>query len=746
MINQEQNQLTIALAWSLAWGKDYQPQFEFSKLQSKLQQLRKGIQNQTAIPSPISSAVNLVKELQAIPHHYQPENLIAIRDQYPDLWKEETPIGLVYGGATKIKNYVLASANLTEIRGASAILDRINLVDLPALFKYQEEINAVQNLASPELLQALIPEMIIYSTGGNILALCPAAYVDELANVIEEHYTNETLTANSCAVGDTFRLLEFQFGLLQSPFENTLWLDWYRQNADDPIMESYYGKVNEEKDINNNFYNRKSFNELAGKLANLFNQRRSGNLSKNRPNRCYPPQLETHPYLVRDENEGTSAITQVNTLASEPYFSEPLARKYIMGQQTKREGTNQKWYHELGLDWQPKTVESWVKRFENFLEEEGDYFQSYYKDYDPNQVTEARNLEEVANASNDFISFIYADGNNMGGYIQTIRTPQDYQQFSADIFEATEKSVYHALAQNLNPHRLQNIKKEESQFRNQKLVHPFEIITIGGDDVLLIVPASKAIAIAKALGEMFEKILLEKDRYQVKPDSNSRYAQRYCPENSPLSQCQLSMSIGLLTLNYKTPIYYAEKLANQLLKSAKKRAKELKQKYNYYGGTVDILTLKSVTMINSNIQEFREQALQLKSKKLYLYATPYTFYELGGLLETVKAFQEVEFPRSQLYQIRSFLKQGKKTAILNYRYFAVRLSNDKRQFLKKNFEEAWCQAKTNDGNLAPWMSDQHEAIYETIWNDIIDLYPFIENSKMNSQNNDLSRTITKHSD
>lgn len=39
------------------------------------------------------------------------------------------------------------------------------------------------------------PELIIYATGGNILAFCPAAYIETLANAIEKRYTHETLTA-----------------------------------------------------------------------------------------------------------------------------------------------------------------------------------------------------------------------------------------------------------------------------------------------------------------------------------------------------------------------------------------------------------------------------------------------------------------------------------------------------------------------------------------------------------------------
>src|SRR3990172_3542439 len=50
-------------------------------------------------------------------------------------------IALVAGGATKIKGYVFESARLPEIRGASGLLDRINLTDVPSLFGIPEDID-----------------------------------------------------------------------------------------------------------------------------------------------------------------------------------------------------------------------------------------------------------------------------------------------------------------------------------------------------------------------------------------------------------------------------------------------------------------------------------------------------------------------------------------------------------------------------------------------------------------------------
>lgn len=742
--------LKIALAWCLAWGSERQPKCDRTVLDA----MTNALKGNGEVPADVREIVTQVEHLQNIPDDAQPKDIAAFKQVAGDLWNQHTPIGLVYGGATKIKGYVFESANLMEIRGASAILDRINLIDLPAFFGQQKPDNDLEDYRSPrdwlkrefpQLSDALIPELIIYATGGNILAFCPAAYVDDLADAIEKRYTQETLTANSCAVGESFRLLEIRFGILHRNFDDTPWFDWYKNHASDPLVSAYFDKSKEENlSPEDRFFDTKSFNELTRKLAIRFNQRRSGNDTQNRPSRRYPAHLETHPYLMRDDNDRTSAIDSVTRLPSEPTFSEPLARKYLMGQVTKRDDANTNWCQQLGLSWQPGYVKSWVTKFEKYLDASESKRQKYYGGHNSRQVTETRNVEEIANASNGFLSFIYADGNNMGGYIQKIKTPEEYREFSQDIFEATENSVYYALAKNLQPHHLNNLKKIDNQKRNNASVHPFEIIAIGGDDVMIIVPANQALAIAKDIGEKFEEILASKgDRYKIPPSQKQPkiHPHRYRPLEATHRDTQLSTSIGVLTTSYDTPIYYANRLVNQLLKSAKKRAKELKKDGKYLGGTVDILTLKSVTMISSNIEAFREDGLTVNTQpKLKLYATPYTLHEIGGLIETIQAFKNAEFPRSQLYQIRSLLERGKRTAILNYRYFCVRLKSNNRQLLKIKFEDAWCPPKDpdNHGNLAPWMSkfdpDKKETTYETIWREIVDLYPFVEaDSKSQSE-------------
>ncbi|MEH1910167.1 type III-B CRISPR-associated protein Cas10/Cmr2 [Nostoc sp.] len=732
--------ISIAIAWCLAWGNEREPN-------DLTNQMREALNKGEELPEKVKALVKQSQELQNLEFPDTLEKLKELPEKYPQLWNSQ--IGLVYGGATKIKQYVFEAAKLPDFRGASALLDRINLIDLPAFFgEYKnvpKSISISQWLKNnfPDLEAALIPELIIYSTGGNILAFCPAVFVDDLANAIEKRYTEETLTANSCAVGAKFKLLEIRFGLLNNQIETTFWLDKYNSHLHHQLIEAYFAK----SDVNDSvqaFKERKSFNELVGKLASLFNKRRSGNGFINRNSRSYPPMFETHPYLKRDEGDRRSAVMKAESLPNEPWFSEASARKRIVGQISKEDHSSKHWYSQAGFYWEPNQIylPSWVHKFEVFLDD-NELANQYYNGC--KNPEEARSLIEIGNASkpNGFVAYIYADGNNMGGYIQKIQTPQEYQEFSDDIFQATEQSVYQALAQHLHPHHLNNIKDQEKVQRNGHWIHPFEILTIGGDDVMLIVPADKALAIAKTIGDEFEKILLNKrSDYKLDNTYNPKVVHRYQADKQDVSgnQCKLSMSTGVLITAEDTPIYYAQKLTEQLLKSAKKQAKDLK-KYGYYGGTVDFLVMKSVTMISYNISEFRSNGLTkfgTGKQKLKLYAAPYTLHELGGLLETAKALKDAEFPRSQLYQIRSLLERGKQTAILNYRYFKIRLSDQKAQeLLKQQFEDAWCRPKdpANNGNLAPWMSlkevkeeTEEKVTYETIWRELVDLYPFIEQS------------------
>ena len=133
--------IATGIAWCLAWGDKPEPQFELGVLQ----EMRRALNSGEEVPAQVREIVDRVQELLHIPDKIPkgefPETITDLQNKYQNLWNQTGEIGLVYGGATKIKQYVFDEAKLPDIRGASALLDRINLVDLPAFFNKSPESN-----------------------------------------------------------------------------------------------------------------------------------------------------------------------------------------------------------------------------------------------------------------------------------------------------------------------------------------------------------------------------------------------------------------------------------------------------------------------------------------------------------------------------------------------------------------------------------------------------------------------------
>ncbi len=647
--------------------------------------------------------------------------------------KQNKQIGLVLGGATKIKGYFLESAKLPEIRGASALLDRINLEDVPALFgrKIQDEkrfqrIREGFHQRTGHTLSA--PECIIYAAGGNTLAFTPASVVHHIADQIERIYTKETLVANSVAVGNTFNLLELQYGLNSTRF----WVEDFRKASDNPetseLMENYYGSK-EDKD----FFNRKCFGELTSKLAGAQLRRREGNPTLDRETkRDLPTHVEIGPYQTRCEScERRPAVINTSKV-----LCEACTRKYVTGRATKKQLKRDELDHYTNpIKWLPANKDEngeylltdWISLYNKYVS------QNYERQPDgPND------LSDIAKASDpeNYIAFIYADGNNMGAYLENIETPAQYRQFSERVFVAMQTAAFKALAK-LEPVWIRD--------DNDRYVFPFEIISIGGDDLLIIVPGSEVFQIVHAIGENFDSEFNSYDSYtKLKEKDNLPKSQRYKSNewgDAQEMQPVFSMSLGFVIAEGHTPVAFLEHLAGSLLKSAKTRSKTLiKDAGGYRGGTVDFLVLKSISMITSNLSDFRKKFYKTDTKNS-LTMRPFTLHELSGFIKIIKDFKKGNFPRSQLYQLRQSLKLGRSTSTLDYLYFRSRLGSDEGKLLQDQIEHNWHGASEKNNNPGPWyamLSQTDDKGYETLLLDLIETYDFIpKNEEDNSaQSND----------
>ncbi|MDE0481487.1 MAG: type III-B CRISPR-associated protein Cas10/Cmr2 [Candidatus Poribacteria bacterium] len=637
-------------------------------------------------------------------------------------------IGLVLGGATKIKGYFLESAKLPEIRGASALLDRINLEDIPALFgrkpydkKRSERIRKEFSDRTGYVLNA--PECIIYAAGGSTLAFTPTSVVHQIADEIERIYTKETLVANSVAAGDTFDLLELQYGLKPTNF----WIaDFHEACADsEGLMVSLYGGTDD-----SDFLKRKCFGELTTKLAQAQMHRREGNPTSDRmTQRNLPTHVEVGPYQERCESCERRSI-----IINEPkQLCEACTRKYVVGRITKKEANIAK--GQRGIDhylsklsgWEPATrneqgkwdLKDWGSLFKDYLLVTGKAEKYYPSDPQLESIDGPQDLEDIGNASDTegFIAFIYADGNNMGRYLEDIKTPAQYRQFSERVFVAMQQAAFDALSKHTKP--------------TEKGILPFEIISIGGDDLILIVPGDKALKIAHEIGINFDKAFMSRSVYGKAecPEKAQRYQSPEWKSTANSKLPQFSMSLGFVIANEHTPIAFMEDLAGKLLKSAKSRAKKLKTEVGYSGGTVDFISLKSLSMISSELGDFRKKFYKTDEKNV-LTMHPFTLHELTGFIKGVQAFKSGDFPRSQLYQLRQSLPQGRSTSTLEYLYFRSRMDDKSSALLRQEIEQNWKGATDVVGGQGPWYAmyqenENDEKRYETLLLDIIEAYDFI---------------------
>lgn len=646
----------------------------------------------------------------------------------------EKQIGMVLGGATKIKGYFLESARLPEIRGASALLDRINLEDIPALFGWnirddsQRTERIRDDFCERTGHRLSAPECIIYAAGGNTLGFTPASVVHEIADEIERIYSRETLVANSVAIGESFDLLELQYGVKPDRF----WMEEFSNACDNsktaPLMENYYGGTKQK-----HFFRKKCFGELTTKLARALFHRREGNST---PNRTTRRALPTHVELAPYQQRCASCERRPAVLHHPRVLCEACTRKYVTGRIAKRTVDAEDLQHYLRVlhGWQPSSqdtqggwcLQDWSSVFETYLETMAKVTEYTQTVAELKDVEGPRDLQDIADASatRGFVTFIYADGNNMGGYLENVATPAQYRQFSERVFVALQQATFDALARHLTPCADR---------------HPFEIVSIGGDDLVLVVPGSKAFEVVHAIGENFDRAFDSRSKFA----ETVRKSQRYTPEDwfgNQKMQPAISLSLGFVIAAEHTPIAFLEHLAASLLKSAKSRAKTLRNPdVGYLGGTADFLILKSLSMITSELTDFRKKFYHIGKDEGDAYTMrPFTLHELDGFIKTVQAFKNAEFPRSQLYQLRQSLLLGRMTSMLEYLYFRSRLDNGKGETLQRELEHNWQGVE----NLGPWYRKSAKTErYETLLLDLIEAYDFISETNDGTERNDSDENI-----
>ena len=201
------------------------------------------------------------------------------------------------------------------------------------------------------------------------------------------------------------------------------------------------------------------------------------------------------------------------------WLCESCARKRVFGQKAKKEAPSARhWFHKGNFDWERSSYQSVGDALEEWLDrpEQTTLAQKYYGKVARQNVQPADDLKDIAVAARPegFLGVIYADGNNLGALLRRTAHPAAYQEFARAIYKATIEATFTALATHLHPYRHH---------------HPFEILSIGGDDVFLIVPAQAALPMAITIATHAEAQLCQYSRTQIPGDCQWQHVHRIAP-------------------------------------------------------------------------------------------------------------------------------------------------------------------------------------------------------------------------
>lgn len=280
-----------------------------------------------------------------------------------------------------------------------------------------------------------------------------------------------------------------------------------------------------------------------------------------------------------------------------------------------------------------------------------------------------------------YVGFIALDGNHIGDLLDKLPSVEAYRKFSDGLWSLTKEQTFAALKQYGRP---------------RDGIAPFEIVLIGGDDVLLITAGDMAVDIALAITRGFEQ------------QSSELLAQVGLSDRRK----KLTMAGGVVLAHADFPIPAMHTLAEALQKSAKRLCAEQK----YQSGAIDF---QVVSGSDTDLDTLREAIPHHR---------PYTLEKLQRLVYHIRQLKGADLPTSQLQAMYQSLFEGKVNAqlasIATLGYLGRSTDKTRYNRLKAFFTDFGVKF---DGQLPPWDDELEEKRGRpaSALTDLVELYPFV---------------------
>jgi len=315
----------------------------------------------------------------------------------------------------------------------------------------------------------------------------------------------------------------------------------------------------------------------------------------------------------------------------------------------------------------------------------------------------------------DYLGLIYADANGMGKKFEEISTLREVQDFAQKIDEAVYWAMCKVISDRLPVKEL-----------GKSWVFPFDILLIGGDDIVLVTPAAQAMPVAYALAERFYTLTNGEQRQDSREQAETH-----------------SLSVGVVLAPTNYPFSLMLNLVEDTLKFAKKDgSKEIEKEKSEYGKT----RINFLVVSGNTSQSFRKvyKLLHQKDKKSQhsFYATmrSYTLERLKFLLEMLQEGSRLALGRTKLHQLReAILQLNLSTSVTESLTVLRSWKEEERDFVVTKVystERKYPLYEWDEQNPAahfpivtfPWLVDSKEKDikqYRTLLLDFVELYDFV---------------------
>ena len=251
-------------------------------------------------------------------------------------------------------------------------------------------------------------------------------------------------------------------------------------------------------------------------------------------------------------------------------------------------------------------------------------------------------ITEIANRPSlrNYIGVIYADGNAMGQIVQALDQPETFRQFSRIVDESISEACFTALSQVSRPEADKVREALEQQQRLEPLAA--DILLLGGDDLLVVVPADRALDFASQVTDEFERLTREKIAALQDKKTQQFFRDR-------LGDGGFTISCGVAIAKSNYPFYLSLDLAEQLLKNAKRRDSHDPQPEAQDAARIDFHVVAGAN--SHKLEEVREATYQVQTDAPRTLR-PLSCSQLELLRTGVQKLHDVAFPRSKLHELQ----------------------------------------------------------------------------------------------